>query len=122
MGERRGAYRALVEKCERRIPLGRPRHRWEDDIKMDIQEMGWGIDWIDLAEDKDRVVVNTVMNLRVPQNAGNFLSSLGRVSLSGRTLLHGVHLISYLFYVPPGLTLKNYLLATQCIYVFCLDV
>ena len=89
---------------------------------MDIQGMGLGIQWIDLAEDKDRVVVNTVKNLRVPQNAGNFLSSLGRVSFSGRTLLHGVHLIGYLIYVPPGLTLKNYLLATQCIYVFCMDV
>jgi hypothetical protein len=68
MGERRGAYRALVGKPEGRRPLGRPRHRWEDNIKMDLGEVGWeGTDWIDLAEDKDRwrALVYTVMNLRV---------------------------------------------------------
>jgi hypothetical protein len=65
---RRGAYRALVEKLERRRPLERPRHRWEDNIKMDLREVGWGVDWIDLAEDRDRwrVLVNAIMNLRVP--------------------------------------------------------
>jgi hypothetical protein len=51
-----------------------------------------GIDWIDLAQDRDGAVVNMVMNLRVLQNAANFLSSLGCFSLSGRTLLHGVSL------------------------------
>jgi hypothetical protein len=69
MGERRGAYRALVGKPERRRPLGRPRRRWEDNIKMDLREVGWGgVDWINLAQDRDRwrVLVNTVMNLRVP--------------------------------------------------------
>jgi hypothetical protein len=54
MGERRGAYTALVGKPEGRRPLGRPRHRWEDNIKMDLREVGWGIDWIDLAQDRDR--------------------------------------------------------------------
>jgi hypothetical protein len=50
MGERRGAYRALVGKPEGRRPLERPRHRWEDNIKMDLQEVGWGdMDWINLA-------------------------------------------------------------------------
>jgi hypothetical protein len=69
MGERRGAYRALVVKPEGRRPLGRPRHRWEDYIKMDLREVGWeGTNWIDLAQDRDRwqAVVYTVMNLRVP--------------------------------------------------------
>jgi hypothetical protein len=65
MGERRGSYRALVGKPEGRRSLGRPRRRWEDNIKMDLREVGWeGMDWIVLAQ--DRVVMNTVMNLRVP--------------------------------------------------------
>jgi hypothetical protein len=74
-------------------PLGRPRHRREDNIKMDLQEVGWGgMDWINVAEDRDRwrALVNAVMYLRVSENAGNFLSSSGRFSFSGRTLLHGV--------------------------------
>jgi hypothetical protein len=69
MGERRGAYRALMWKPEGRRPLRRPRRRWEDNIKMDNREVGWGgVDWIDLAQDRDRwqALVNTVMNLRVP--------------------------------------------------------
>jgi hypothetical protein len=53
MGERRGAYRALVGKPEGRRPLGRPRHRWEYNIKMDLREVGWGgMDWINLAQDR----------------------------------------------------------------------
>jgi hypothetical protein len=77
MGEKRSAYRILVGRPEGRRPLGRPRRRWEDNIKMDLQDVGWGgIDWIELAHDKDRwrAVVNAVINLRVPQNAGNFLT------------------------------------------------
>jgi hypothetical protein len=69
MGERRVAYRALVGKPEGRRPLGRPRYRWEDNIKIHLQEVEWvGIDWIDLAQDRDRwrALVYTVMNLRVP--------------------------------------------------------
>jgi hypothetical protein len=67
-GERRGAYRALVGKPEGRRRLGRPRRRREDNIKMDLREIGWGsADWIDLAQDRDRwrALVYTVMNLRV---------------------------------------------------------
>jgi hypothetical protein len=67
MGE--GVYRVLVAKPEGKGQLGRPRHRWEDNIKMDFQGVGWvGVDWIDLAQDRDRcrAVVNAVMNLRVP--------------------------------------------------------
>jgi hypothetical protein len=69
MGERRSAYRALVGKPEGRRPLGRPRCRWEDNIKMGLREVGWGcMDWINLAQDRDRwrALVNAVMNLRVP--------------------------------------------------------
>jgi hypothetical protein len=57
MRERRGAYRALVGKPEVRRPLGKPRRRWEDNIKMDLREVGFGrggIDWMDLAQDRDR--------------------------------------------------------------------
>jgi hypothetical protein len=69
MGERRGAYGALVGKPQGRRPLDIPRLRWEDNIKMDLLEVGWGgMEWISLAEDRDRwqAVVNTVMKLRVP--------------------------------------------------------
>jgi len=61
-------YKVLVGKLEGRRPLGRSRRRWEDNTKMDLQEMGWGIDWIELAHDRDswRALVNAVMNLRVP--------------------------------------------------------
>jgi hypothetical protein len=78
MGESRGVYRVLVGKPEGKIRLGRSRRRWEDNIKMDIQEVECeGMDWIDLAEDRDRwrALVNAVMNLRVPKNAGNILTS-----------------------------------------------
>jgi hypothetical protein len=68
MVERRGAYRVLMGKPEGKRPLERRRHRWEDNIKMDSKEMGWGIDWIGLVQDRDRwrAVVNAVMNFRVP--------------------------------------------------------
>jgi hypothetical protein len=68
-GERRLAYRILVGQPERRRPLGRPRRRWVDNIKMDLKEIEWdGIDWIDLAQDRDQwgALMNLVMNLRVP--------------------------------------------------------
>jgi hypothetical protein len=69
MGEVRGAYNILVGRPEGRRPLGRPRRKWEDNIKMDLWEIGLGdVDWILWAQDSDRwrAVVNTVMNLRVP--------------------------------------------------------
>jgi hypothetical protein len=69
MGEVRGAYNILVGRPEGRRPLGRPRRRWEDNMKMVLREIGFrDVDWIHWAQDRDRwwVLVNTVMNLRVP--------------------------------------------------------
>jgi hypothetical protein len=69
MGEKGNAYRLLVGKPEGKRPLGRPRRRWVDNIKMYLLEIGWGgVDWICLAQDRDewRALVNAVINLRVP--------------------------------------------------------
>jgi len=73
IGDRRGVYRVLVGKPEGTIPLGRSRRRWEDNIKMDLQEVRCGgMDWIELAQDTYRwlALVNMVMNLRVPKMRG----------------------------------------------------
>ena len=73
MGEGRGVHKVLVGKPERKRPLVRPRRRWEDNIKMDLQEMGGGCgDWIELAQGRDRwrALVSTVMNFRVPKKRG----------------------------------------------------
>ena len=93
MGEAMGVYRVLVGKPEGKRPLGRPRHRWVENIRMDLQEVGCGyMDWIGLAQDRDgwRALVSAVMNLRVPWNAGNFWTSCKQVSCSRRTLHYGV--------------------------------
>ena len=69
MGEGRGAYRVLVGKPEGKKPLGRPRRRWVDNIRMDLQQVGCGyVDWIGLGQDRDRwrTLVSAVMNLPVP--------------------------------------------------------
>ena len=99
MGEERGVYRVLVGKPEGKRPLGRPRCRWVDNIRMDLQEVGCGyMDWIGLAQDRDRwrTLVSVAMNLRVPWNAGNFLTSCKPVSFSRRTLHHGVSKYMYI--------------------------
>jgi hypothetical protein len=69
MREMKNTYKILVRKREGKKPLGRPRRTWEDNIRMDLREIGLeGVDWIHLAQDRDqwRAVVNTVMNIRVP--------------------------------------------------------
>ena len=73
MGQGRGVHRVLVGKPEGKRPLGRPRRRWEDNIKMDLHEVGGGCeDWMELAQDRDRwrALVSTVMNLRIPKMRG----------------------------------------------------
>ena len=88
-----GVYRVLVGKSEGKRPLGRPRRRWVDNIRMYLQDVGCGyMDWLGLAQDRDRwrTLVSVVMNFRVPWNAGNFLTSCTPVSFSRRTLHHGV--------------------------------
>ena len=69
MGEKLRVHKVLVEKPEGKKPVGRPRRRWEDNIKMGLQEVGFeGVDWTDLAQDRDRwrALVNAVINLRIP--------------------------------------------------------
>jgi len=69
MGEGKGVYKVLMGKSEGRRPLGRPRHRWEDNIRMDLREVGYGcVDWMEIAQDRKRwcALVSAVMNLRVP--------------------------------------------------------
>jgi hypothetical protein len=89
-GENRNAYRILAGKPQGKRQLVRPRRRWVDNIKIDLREIGWGgMDWIDLAQDRDQwwAPVNTVMNLRVPYNAGKFLSGCTIGSFSRRAQL-----------------------------------
>ena len=93
MGQERGVYRVLVGKPEGKRPMGRPRRRWEDNIKMDNQEGEGGCgDWMELAQDRDRwrALMSTVMNLRVPKMRGISWLAAEPVSFSRRTLLHGV--------------------------------
>jgi hypothetical protein len=100
MGEKRIAYRLLVVKPKGKRPLGRPRRRWVDNIRMDLWEVGWGdVDWIGLAKDRNRwrAVVNSVLSLRVPWNAGKLSSGLTSSGLSGSAQLHRVsYLVIYI--------------------------
>jgi hypothetical protein len=93
MGEKRNVYRLLVGKPEGKRLLRRPRHRWVDNIRMDHVEVGWGgVDWIGLAHDRNRwrALVDSVLNLRVPQKAGKLSSVLTSRDLLSSADLHGV--------------------------------
>ena len=90
MGEGRGVHRG---KPEGKRPLGKPRRRWEDNIKMDLQEVGGDCgDWMELVQDRDRWrgLVSTVRNVRVPKMRGISRLAAEPVSFSRRTLHHGV--------------------------------
>jgi hypothetical protein len=90
-GEKRNAYKLLVGKPERKKPLGRPRRRWVDNIKRNLGEVGWGdVDWTGLAQDRNRrrALVNSVLNLQVPCNAGILSSGLISSGLSVSAQLH----------------------------------
>jgi hypothetical protein len=92
-GEKRNTYRLLVGKPGGRRPLGRPIRRWLDTIRMDLVEVGWNdVDWIGLALDRERrrALVNSVLNLRVPENAGNLPNVQTPRDLSSSVQLHGV--------------------------------
>jgi hypothetical protein len=92
-GEKGNAYWVLVGVPEGNRPPRRLRGRWEDNMKVDLREVArGGMDWVHLAQDRDhwRALVNTVINLHVPQNIGNFLSSWMTGSFSSGTQLHGV--------------------------------
>jgi hypothetical protein len=91
MGAKRNAYKLLVGKPERKRLLGRPRRRWVDNIRMDVGEVGWGdVDWIGLAQDRNRwtALVNSVLNLWV--NAGKLSSGPTSSGFSSSARLHRV--------------------------------
>jgi hypothetical protein len=93
MGEKRNAYRLLVGKPLGKRPLGRPRRRWVDNIRMDLGEVGWGDrDYIGLAQNRSRwrALVNSVLNLRVLRHAGKLSSDLTYSGLWSSAQLHRV--------------------------------
>jgi hypothetical protein len=100
MGEKKNAYKLLVGKPEGRRPLGRPRRRWVDNIKMGLLEIGWrGVVWIGRVQDRDkwRALVNAVMNLRVPLNAGKLSNGYIIGGLPSSSQFHRVTSLSLFF-------------------------
>jgi hypothetical protein len=84
MGEKRNAYKLLVAKPEGKRPLGRPRHKWMDNIKMNLLELGWSdVDWIGLAQDRNRwrALVNSVLKLGLHKMLGNYRVVLSSIEL-----------------------------------------
>jgi hypothetical protein len=91
MVEKRNEYRLIVGKPQGKRPLGRPRRRWVDNIRMDLGEVGWGdVDWIGQAKDRNRwrALVNSVLNPRVSKNAGKLSSGLTTGVISSSAQLH----------------------------------
>jgi hypothetical protein len=96
MGAKWNACRILVGKPEGKRPLGRPRRRWLDNIKIDLRDIGWGgMGWIDLAQDMDqrKALMNTLMNLWIPQNSGKFFSGCTIGGFSRRAQLREVSIM-----------------------------
>jgi hypothetical protein len=99
--ERREIHIGYWWESQKERPIGKPKHRWVDYIKMDLREIKWScMNWIDLAQDRDqwRTLVNTIMNLRVPLNVGKFLSSCTTGGFSRKAHPHGVALQEYTWY------------------------
>ena len=95
MSEKRGADRVLVGITDGKRPLDSPRRRWEDNIKISSSRNTMGaVDWIQLAQDRERALVNAVMNLGVHKMLGNFLTSGGPISLSSKTAPLSQQLVS----------------------------
>jgi hypothetical protein len=102
METKKNANRIFMGKSEGKTPLGGPRRRWVDNVKMDLREIEWaGMDWIDLAQDTDqwRALVNMVMNLPVPYSAGRFFNGCTTGSFSRRAQLHEFSYTSNPLYV-----------------------
>jgi hypothetical protein len=98
MGEKRNAYRLFLGKPEGKRPLGLSRRRWVDNIKLDLLVIGWGgVEWIGLAQDRDkwRALMNAVMNLRVPLNAGKLSSGYIIGGFSSSSQFHRVNICSF---------------------------
>jgi hypothetical protein len=92
-GEKRNTYKLLVGNPKGKRQLGRSRRRWVDNVRKDLGEVGWGdVDWIGLAKNRNRwrAIVNSVLILRVPRNAGKLSSGLTSSGLSGSAQLHTV--------------------------------
>jgi hypothetical protein len=92
-GEKRNDYRLLVGKPEGKRSLGKPRHKWVNNIRMDLGEVGWAdVDWIGLAKDRNRwrALVNSVLNLRFPRIAGKLSSDLTSGDLSSSAQFHRI--------------------------------
>ena len=122
-GEGRDVHRVLVEKPEGKRPLGRPRRRWEYNIKMDLQEVegGYG-NWMDLAPDRDRwrAFVSTVRNFRVPKKRGISWLAAEPVRFSRRSLLHGVskYSLSDAMVIRRKIQGRDYIRPLQCEFGF----
>jgi hypothetical protein len=93
VGDVRNSYKILVRKPEGKIPLRQHRHKWEDNVRIDLREIGWKVvDWIHLAHDRNQwqALANMVMNLQVPQKEGNVLTNRVTLSFSRMTLFYGI--------------------------------
>jgi hypothetical protein len=109
MGKKRNAYRLLMGKPEGKRPLERQRSRWVDNIRKDLGDVGWGdVEWIGLAKDRNRCValVYSIINLRVPRNAGKLSSGISSCGLSNSAQLHHQTVVTITISCPEGSNIK----------------